>query len=293
MSTRLILGPGYLGLRVAAHWRSAGDRVYAVTRTKNRAAELRAAGFDPIIADVTDPTSLAKLHAADTLLYSVGHDRTSSSDIHAVYAEGLKNVLAAIPSSTQRVIYISTTGVYGPAAGQWVDELTTPDPRRGGGRASLAAEHILATHPCAPSSAVLRLAGIYGPGRIPYLAELRSGQPIAAPSQGWLNLIHVDDAARIVVEVDRWLAAQTVPARPHVFNVADGAPVVRGDYYGEAARLIGAPPPQFTAPPPDSPAAARAGADRRIDASKLRTALGLALLHPTYRQGLAAILNPS
>src|SRR5690606_16214094 len=107
-------------------------------------------------------------------------------------------------------------------------------------------------------SAVLRLAGIYGPGRVPYLDKLRANEPIAAPSEGWLNLIHVDDAARIIVAVDRWLAERESSDGPHVFCVSDGSPVARGEYYAEAARLIGAPPPRFTTPPSDSPAAARA-----------------------------------
>ena len=228
------------------------------------------------------------------LLYAVGFDRTAGPDIHSVYADGLRNVLAALPASVTRTIYISTTGVYGTAGGGWVDESTPPDPRREGGKASLAAEEILRAHPLGKRSAILRLAGIYGPGRVPYLDILRAGEPIAAPSEGWLNLIHVDDAARIVVVMDRWLAERNESDGPHVFCVSDGSPVVRSDYYAEAARLIGAPPPRFTAPPADSPAAARAGADRRVSNAKLRAWMGktgISLEYPSYREGLAQILH--
>lgn len=293
-ATRLIFGCGYLGLRAGSLWRDAGDEVIAATRSEERARELRTKqGFHTLVVDVLDLASLADLPRADTLLYAVGFDRNSGNSIHDVYAGGLQNVLATIPSNIRRAIYISTTGVYGTAGGGWVDESTPTDPQRDGGKASLAAEEILAAHPLGRRSAILRLAGIYGPGRVPYLDKLRAGEPIAAPSEGWLNLIHVDDAARIVVAVDRWLSEREASDGPHVFCVSDGSPVVRGEYYAEAARLIGAPLPRFTTPPADSPAAARAGADRRVSNAKLRELMataGLSLEYPSYREGLAQIL---
>ena len=293
-ATRIIFGCGYLGLRVGSLWRDAGDEIIAATRSEERAWELRTKhGFRTLVVDVVDLFH-ADLPRADTLLYAVGFDRNSGNSIHDVYAGGLQNVLATIPSNIRSAIYISTTGVYGTAGGGWVDETTPTDPQRDGGKASLSAEEILAAHPLGQRSAILRLAGIYGPGRVPYLDKLRANEPIAAPSEGWLNLIHVDDAARIVVAVDRWLAEREANDGPHVFCVSDGSPVVRGDYYAEAARLIGAPPPRFTMPPADSPAAARAGADRRVGNAKLRglmSAAGISLEYPSYHEGLARILH--
>jgi len=86
----------------------------------------------------------------------------------------------------------------------------------------------------------------------------------------------------------RWFAREqrTQPA-----DCLGGSPVVRGDYYSEVARLLGAPAPRFVEPPPDSPAAARASADRRVRNDKLRQMLGVRLAYPTYREGLAAILD--
>jgi nucleoside-diphosphate-sugar epimerase len=231
------------------------------------------------------------LHSPESLLFAVGFDRAGDWDIHTVYADGLRNVLAAAPASVSRVIYISTTGVYGPADGEWVDEQTPPDPQRDGGRASLAAEQVLAGHPLGARSVILRLAGIYGPGRVPYIDKLRAGEPLAVPSEGWLNLIHVDDAARIVVAADRWAAARQSDDGPHVFCVSDGAPAVRRDYYTEVARLIGAPPPSFTPPLADSPAAARAESNRRVSNRKLLKVLNIELQYPSYHEGLAAILS--
>jgi nucleoside-diphosphate-sugar epimerase len=258
--------------------------------------EIGMAGMLTAPGDVTLPTSLEILReldscAAESLLFAIGYDRTAGPDIHTVYANGLKNVLTALPPTVAHVIYISTTGVYGPAGGDWVDEATPPYPQRDGGKASLAAEQVLAAHPIGRRSVILRLAGIYGPGRVPYLDKLRAGEPLAVPSTGWLNLIHVDDAARIVVAADQWAASQPNNDGPHVFCVSDGHPAVRRDYYAEVARLIDASPPTFCMPPTDSPAAARAAADRRVSNRKMLDSLGVILRYPDYRAGLAAILN--
>jgi nucleoside-diphosphate-sugar epimerase len=250
-------------------------------------------------ADVTKPHTLTWFREipglggtpVEALLYAVGYDRGSDADIDEVYAGGLRNVLAALPSSVRRVIYISTTGVYGPASGEWIDELTLPDPQREGGRASLEAERILAAHPLGRRSAILRLAGLYGPGRVPHLDKLRASEPLPVPAEGWLNLIHVDDAARVVIAADAWLDRQPSADAPHVFCVVDDLPVQRRDYYAEVARIIGARPPTFTPPAADSPAAARASVSRRVSNRRLRTTLGVNWAFPTYRDGLASILG--
>jgi nucleoside-diphosphate-sugar epimerase len=296
-SQNLIVGAGYLGVRVANIWARAGVRVVATTRSSWLEP---INGLNTVNCDVTSAKSWAGLVAVvgeiRSVVYAVGYDRTAGPDIHAVYATGLQNVLAALPSSVSRVIYISTTGVYGSAGGEWVDELTPPDPQRDGGRASLAAEQVLAAHALGRRSAILRLAGLYGPGRVPHLDKLRAGEPIPAPAQGWLNLIHVDDAARIVVAADAWLASLsddelTAQPGPHIFCVSDGHPVTRSHYYSEVARVLGAPPPKFVEPPPDSPAASRAAASRRVRNAKMRATLGITLDYPTHCDGLASILG--
>jgi nucleoside-diphosphate-sugar epimerase len=302
--SKLIFGCGYLGLRVARSWRDSGPIVVAVTRSPSRAVEFARESLGMMVADVTRPESLEELSLfpsltrvtgaplqLDTVLFAVGYDRTAEPDIYSVYAHGLQNVLAALPPETARLIYISTTGVYGTAAGEWVDETTPPDPQRDGGRASFAAEEVLRRHPLGARSVILRLAGIYGPGRVPYLDKLRAGEPLAVPSAGWLNLIHVDDAARVVLAADTWLQQRSQADGPQVFCVGDGAPVARADYYAEVARLIGAPPPSFCRPPKDSPAATRAAADRRVSNRKMLDSLELVLRYPNYRLGLAAILD--
>jgi nucleoside-diphosphate-sugar epimerase len=286
--TKLTFGCGYLGERVARQWHEAGQNVSVVTRRLDRAAALVKHGFRAIVADVTQPDSLQNLPHAETVLFSVGYDRSNSHSIEEVYAGGVKNVLNALAPGVNRFIYISTTGVYGSSGGDWVDENTPPDPQREGGKASLAAETVLAAHPIGANSVILRLAGIYGPGRVPFIHELRAARPIPAPIHGHLNLIHVDDAASVV------LAADHLPGfrnGPRIYCVSDGQPVERGDFYREVARQIGAQLPAFVEPEPNSPRAARAAANRRILNAYMLRELQIALKYPDYRAGLAATLE--
>ena len=282
--TRLIFGCGYLGRHVAQRWLDQGDHVCAVTRSNERAEQFSADGFTPIVADVTDPSALVDLPHANSVLYAVGYDRRADKSIDEVYQAGMRNVLEALPNSVERIIYISTTGVYGDAGGDWIDEQTPPDPQRPGGIASLGAEEALRQSPFADRGVSLRLAGIYGPDRLPYLAKLRAGEPIEAPQSGWLNLIHVDDAAAAVV------AAADVQAPPKVVCVSDGDPPQRGEYYAEVARLLDAPPPRFGQPEESSPRAKRAQASKRVRNDLMRAELGVRLAYPTYREGLKAIV---
>jgi nucleoside-diphosphate-sugar epimerase len=202
-----------------------------------------------------------------------------------VYVQGLRNTLDRLPVASGRIIYVSSTGVYGQNDGRWVDEQSPCQPVREGGRACLAAEQaLLNANPLGCRSIVLRMAGIYGPGRIPRRNNLEAGRPIAAPAEGYLNLIHVEDAARVV------LAAERTSVIPAVYCVSDGNPVNRAEHYRYLARLIGASEPTFSPPLPDSHAAQRSLSSKRVRNTRLVEALAIRLKYPSYRDGLAAIL---
>jgi nucleoside-diphosphate-sugar epimerase len=283
--TKLVFGCGYLGLRVAKLWLQAGETVYAVTRSSHRALELQTIGLKPLVADITNPPSMTKIPEVRTVLFAVGYDRSSADSIHRVYVDGLANALAALPPQVERFIYVSSTGVYGQSNGNWVDEDSPCNPVRAGGVACLDAERTLTTHPLGQRSIILRMAGIYGPGRIPRRKDLQAGRPIAAPSEGYLNLIHVDDAARAV------LAAERCSPIPALYCIADGQPVPRHQYYDQLAQLIHAPRPAFTTPAAGSPAMERAGSSKRISSRRFAVELDFQLLYPTYCEGLAAIVQ--
>jgi nucleoside-diphosphate-sugar epimerase len=283
-STKLVVGCGYLGRRVADRWRKAGHEVFVVTRTPEHSTEFLKAGLRTIVADVMRLETLAGLPPASTVLYAVGYDRRQTYGLEELYLRGLVNLLNALPAGTGSVIYVSSTGVYGNQGGEWIDEHTPCFPDRSGGRACLAAEEALLAHPRSAGAIILRMAGIYGPGRIPSKDKLESGRAIPAPANGWLNLIHVDDAASVV------LAAAESARGPRHYLVSDGHPVARRDYYRELAGQMHAPPPRFIAPDATLPSAARAASDKRVSNARLVAELGVRFAYPSYREGLAAIL---
>ena len=123
-------------------------------------------------------------------------------------------------------------------------------PSRESGRALLAAEGVLAADRFGERGIVLRLAGIYGPGRLPRRAELASGEPLPIAAGECVNLIHVEDAAAAV------LAAEEYAQPPRTYLVSDGHPVQRREYFAELARQFGLPPPSFRDPLPAEDVAA-------------------------------------
>jgi nucleoside-diphosphate-sugar epimerase len=250
--------------------------------------EFQSQGWEASVAQIADPATLTPelFDGVDSVLFAVGFDHTPGENIGGVYVEGLRNVLNACPPSVRRVIYISSTGVYGPSPGELVDENSPCHPTRDGGRACLAAEQLLQHHPLADRGVVLRLAGIYGPGRIPRIRDLQAGTPIRAAADNYLNLIHVEDAARIV------LLADQRGASPGLYIVADGQPVRRLDFYTELARLTGCSPPRFETPSPEEQALTR-GSDKRVSTARLQRELQPTLLFPSYREGLADVVRKS
>ena len=128
-ASALIIGCGYLGKRVAKLWTHAGWQVHAMTRSESRANDFRQQDWIPLVAELTNPATLTELPSVDTVLIAVGYDRSSDKSIEEVYTGGVENVLRTLPNETKRLIYISTTGVYGDAAGDWVDESTPTNPK--------------------------------------------------------------------------------------------------------------------------------------------------------------------
>jgi nucleoside-diphosphate-sugar epimerase len=264
---KLIVGCGYLGLRIAELWRNQGEQVFATTRKPARAEELARLGLQPVVCDVLDPTTLERLPAADSVIYCVANDRSANVSMRRLYVDGVRHVLDVIPSST-RFVYISSTSVYGQTGGEKVTEESTTSPIEESGQVVLEAEQTVRRR--RPDAIILRFAGIYGPGRLLRAAALLAGEPLAADPDGWLNLIHVEDGARIAV------AAEARGEPGTIYNVSDGRRVRRREFFTCLAKSIGAPEPRF-APPTRS---AREN-NRRISNARMTSRLGVELLHPS------------
>ena len=279
----LIFGAGYLGRRVAIQAANAGHFVWATTRTPRKANALSKSGLQPIVADWTDRRTLSAIPEVDQLLISVSYDRHSRQSRLDSQVGGLRNLLQVVPPHT-RVCYISTTGVYHQTDGRWVDEHSTTRPNREGGRVHLMAEELL--HRLRPRSpwTILRLAGIYGPDRVPRAADVIAGRPIRSPSAGFLNLIHVDDAVEAVFSTWHGRCQRC-------YVVADDQPVVRGEFYREIARQCRASEPRFALPDVDAPVRMRSESNKRVWNRRLKRDLVRRLRFPTYREGLADVLG--
>ena len=278
----MIFGCGYLGRRVAQLAIRDGHKLWATTRRPEKRKELISAGMHPILADWTDRRTLVNLPDVKHLVICVSYDRQSSHDRYESQVGGLRNLLQAISPET-KVCYVSTTGVYHQQNGAWVDEASPTHPTRDGGRAHLMAEALL--HKLRPESewTILRLAGIYGPGRIPRAADVIAGRPIASPQRGFLNLIHVDDAAEAVRSVWR-------KPTQRLYVVSDDQPVIRTQFYEEIARQTGSRKPQFVTPGTGSSVMMRSESNKRVWNRKMKRDLVSKLHFPNFVHGLADIL---
>ncbi|QDT03715.1 NAD dependent epimerase/dehydratase family protein [Rubripirellula lacrimiformis] len=288
MKRTLIVGYGFLGRQVADLADLAGDRVWATTRNAQKMRQMSGGPIQPLHLDWTDRRTLRGLPEVDRVLVSVSYDSRSPHSRYDSQVGGLRNLLQVLPPSTD-VCYISTTGVYHQTDGRWVDETSPCHPNRMGGRVHLQAESLL--HRMRPDSpwSVLRFSGIYGPGRVPRSADVIAGRPIALPSNGYLNLIHVTDGARAVVQ--NWDRHSGGLDRRRMYLISDDQPMHRSDFYRQIARQVGAAEPSFsTSPPAGASDRMRSDSDKRIWNRRMKSDLVSRLAFPTYREGLAAVL---
>jgi nucleoside-diphosphate-sugar epimerase len=256
-------------------------------RSSRRAAEIAKLGIDPVIADVLRPETLGSLPPAERVLYCVGYNKAGGADMRTVYVEGLQNLLERLPASASRLVYASSTSVYGQSEGEWVDEDSPAEPLQDSGRVCLEAEHV-ARHwarAARASLVVLRFSGLYGPDRVIRRALLERGEPIPGDPARYLNLVHIDDAAQAAV------AALDAAGPDPLYLVSDDRPVERGEYYALAARLLDAPPPRYEPSVVTNAGAVPESANRRIANRRMRTGLGVDLIYPDIAAGLPAALG--
>ena len=242
--SRLIAGCGYLGQRVARSWQSQGLAVHAVTRSSERAAEFRANGLTPVIGDLSSDNWSTPLPASRIVLWSVGFDRSPEINREQIWLDGLRRLLDSLTTAPDRFLYVSSTGVYGDHDGDDVSELAVADPATESGQCCLQAEQLL-REICrerfpATKVIVLRMAGIYGPDRLlRRINDLRNGVVLTGDGQSWLNLIHVDDAVRMIN------LASHDPEFPDLVNVVNTQTLTRFQYYSALAEFTNCPPPDF------------------------------------------------
>jgi nucleoside-diphosphate-sugar epimerase len=288
----LIVGCGYLGQRVGTRLIDRGECVRGTVRSRIRAEEIAGRGVEPVIADVLDLDSLRALPATERVFYCVGFDRSAGATMRTLYVDGLQNVLDRLPRSVSRFVYASSSGVYGQTDGEWVDENSATCPQHESGKVCLAAEERVRdwadSHAGSVSAVILRYAGLYGPDRVVRRAILERAEPIPGDPAKFLNLIHIDDAARAGVA-----ALETIEVES-IYLIGDDRPVTRREYYALMATLLSAPEPRFELPGSKGQESSRDATNKRAANHRMKRGLGLKLIYPDITTGLpAAIGSPT
>lgn len=281
----LIAGCGYVGSRIGVREVTDGARVVATTRSRKRFDELTRLGLQPCAVELDGgPDRQLETAAHEALVYYlVPPPGSGEEDVRA------QHFLASLGGARpRRIVLLSTTAVYGDCDGAWVDEDTPLNPQTARARRRCDGEARFRqwTERHHVPLAVLRVAGIYGPGRLPK-ARLQRAEPVLEPGASpYSNRVHADDLVRVCRA-----AARTVHDY-RVYNVADGSPSNMSDYFFRVADALGLPRP----PTLDRAQAERVlsagmlsylGESKRIGNARLREELGIALRYPDLESGLA------
>jgi nucleoside-diphosphate-sugar epimerase len=271
--TLLVIGPGYTGCAIADAARAAGLQVALVGRR----------GPVPF----GSAQAAAAIAAAIALVSTVPPDEGAGDPVLAAHGAAI----AAAPA-LRWVGYCSTTGVYGDGGGGWVEETTPPAPGQPRSLRRLAAEQAWrAAVPAGAGLDLIRIAGIYGPGRSA-LDDLRAGtaRRVVKPDHAF-GRVHVDDISGLVLAA---IARPPAPGSVRVLHAADDSPAPSAAVIEEAARLLGVEPPPAV---PFAEAFSRMSPmarsfwseNRKVGNAGTKAATGWAPRYPSFREGLRAI----
>jgi nucleoside-diphosphate-sugar epimerase len=281
-----IIGCGYTGSRLAERSLQLTARVQGFATRAASLQRIESMGGLATSLNLDQPVARSIDLDGRLVYYSVPPAPTGTEDPRL---ERLLEHAAGVP---RRVVYLSTTGVYGDCHGSHVDEETIPRPQTERAVRRLAAEHTLRAWADARgvSWTVLRVPGIYGPGRMP-VERLRRGEPAIEPTEATPgNRIHVDDLVSACVA-----AGGASLAHRRIYNVTDGSDDSLTAYLQRVARIAGLPPPPLV-----SRADARRtfsaaawsflGESRRVDNARMLTELGITLAYRDLDAGIRASL---
>lgn len=223
----LILGCGDVGARVAQTLRAMGREVTAIVRSEQSVQTLRQAGIAARALDLD--LDKPAFTMPELVFYFAPPPAQGEGDAR------LQRFLGALHTSPRRIVYISTSGVYGDCDGRWIDEDEPLKPVSARGKRRVDAERQLAASGI--GHVILRVPGIYGPGRLP-LERLRNRLPVVrAEESPYTNRIHADDLAHAA------LHAAVYGRDGAAYNISDGHPTTMCDYFTRCAALLDLPPP--------------------------------------------------
>lgn len=294
----LIAGCGYVGGRLAELLAEEGRTVFGLKRDPSTVP----GGVEGVAADVSDPTTLRELPSSlDAVVYAVSPAGRGEADYRTAYVEGPRNVLRAVgwkgavggPGAgaaggreagrvAGRFILVSSTGVYGQRDGRWVDEDTEPEPADATGRILLEGERAVSA--LEGAGIVLRLGGIYGPGRDRTVRRVLSGEADCPAPDRYGNRIHRDDAAAAL----RHLLDLDAPAPVYIGVDRDPAPL--RDVYRWVADRGRAPDPCRRETRETWEASGRRGTNKRCSSERLAGS-GFEFAYPSFREGYGPMIE--
>lgn len=284
----LVAGCGYVGSALAAELARDGHAVFGLRR--------RPVGLPPkvtpVAADLSDPTTLGSLpRGLDVVVYGAAADGFTDDAYRAAYVDGPRHLLAALVAAGEhprRVLFTSSTAVYGQSRGEWVDETSETHPAGFSGARLLEGEAVVLGGPF--PGTVLRLGGIYGPGRTRLVESVRRGEARLRPGPPlYTNRIHRDDCAGAL----RHLISRDAAER--VYLGVDAEPADERDVLRWLARTLGVPEPTEAAAEPAGAGApggrgARPRGSKRCSSARL-VASGYRLRFPSFREGYADVIR--
>lgn len=281
MNSVLIIGCGDIGRRVARRHLAKSQQVFGLVRSESSAQQAEESGITPIICDLDQANSLT-LPQADGVYYFAPPPNEGEDDPRL---QKLLDQLSTHPP--EALVYISTTGVYGSSDGQWIDEDSPLEAATGRAKRRLNAEQaLLAWQPeQAVRRVILRVPGIYGPGRLP-AERIRKGLPMVHAEQSpWTNRIHADDLAMICS------TALQQAGDGQIFNACDGAPSTMTDYFLKVADHLSLTRPPLVSMQEAAEVLSPAmmsylSESRRISNRKLLETLQITLSYPDLDAGL-------
>ncbi len=281
MSKTLIsFGHGYSARALVKLLVPEGWKIYGTTRKESKFNELKAEGVQPVLWPGGDLATA--FEQVTHILISAGPDADGDPVLRKYYRE-----ISSLGPNLTWVGYLSTTGVYGDHQGEWVDEDTALRPSTKRGQMRVAAENDWKSIGSLPLH-IFRLAGIYGPGRGPF-EKVRQGTARRIIKKNQIfSRIHVEDIAQV-------LAASIAHPNPGaVYNLCDDDPAPPQDVIGHAAELLGLPvPPEIQFEKANLTPMARSfyAESKRVRNDRIKRELGVRLRYPSYRDGLAALLD--
>lgn len=281
----LILGCGYVGVALGVRLAQSGYAVFGLRRSADADAELRASGIQPLVGDLTRRDHLERLPGPfDWVINTVSSSRGGAEAYRDTYLEGTRTVLAWLATQPlAKFVYTSSTSVYAQNDGSVVDESSPAQPAGETGRLLRDTEELLlsAARERAFPAVILRVAGIYGPGRGHLFHQFLAGEArVAGDGSRLMNMVHRNDVATAII------AALEHGQPGEIYNCADDEPVSQRDFLAWLAAQLGRPlpPPASEA---ENAARKRGLTHKRVSNRKLR-ALGWTPRYPSFREGYAA-----